>query len=815
MSHPTYINSSTSISEPIKPFDGLDHNYTPEEYLQHIEARVTFSLGLQPTSEHEYKFWHARRMAFIQCSLTGTALSWYIRLNDTYKHDWHAFVQAFKKQFSSQKNAYYAQVEALNLTKKDNETVRHFALKVQQLVEKGWCNENASTTNLKCNEIFTKGLPKNLKDFANKRQVKHTSTVLKPSITFHALVKLVDAEDIANDKIRTHDLALEINNITKQLNTQTLDHSSQEQLVYTQPKDPNNTNKPAYKKYWSYCHRTNHSISVCFKKQRDDEDKREAYARSKSPQKSFVQYFRSPSNDRTKQYDNRSRNRGTSRDNSYNKNYSQNRYRSTSRDRDRFRYDKITTPPHYSRSRYDTYKRDSRSYRSPYRSSYRSPYRQNSRPTYRSRSYSRDNKFTKYTNSYRPPSRPKDSRFSRSRSHSNSRNKINMIQQQDQTDPIKVEVHMYHPTAMANAVTPTSWFYTLYVHTPSSIVQRDNPSRLEIAFLLDSGASISVLNYPAYITLTKLLDIRSNHTSDVGPTRNSKTLTVANQTEVPILHYANIILNTTIDENSRYFSVPFAVADIKYNILGTPFFEDNIQNINIQDLPTGHIGYIEIPITNEKPKFFQVNDINTLIHYVTHTYHPDITEPLPQTNYIVQYDDPTTPPPRFSLHQIYMKNNDIPNQTSPLYNVQPFSHTSEKRIFPSLPYTSENLKFINKFNFQFSDLTDSEYITLCNMLLKYKTCYATHKNDVGKISTPFRIRLKPNAQLMTQRPSKVPIHYRDKLNVLLKELEKYNIIKQIGSSPQDQPVYGTTLFKSSYYNPQGRYNKMCIRRSTP
>ena len=142
-----------------------------------------------------------------------------------------------------------------------------------------------------------------------------------------------------------------------------------------------------------------------------------------------------------------------------------------------------------------------------------------------------------------------------------------------------------------------------------------------------------------------------------------------------------------------------------------------------------------------------------------------------------------------------MTNDDIPNQTSPLYNVQPTSHTSEKRIFPSLPYTSENLKFINKFKFQFSNLTDTEYITLCNMLLKYKTCYATHKNDVGKISTPFRIRLKPNAQLMTQRPSKVPIHYRDKLNVLLKEVEKYNIIKQIGSSPQDHLNH---LFKPSY-----------------
>ena len=472
MSHPTYINSSTSISEPIKPFDGLDHNYTPEEYLQHIEARVTFSLGLQPTSEHEYNFWHALGMVFKQCSLTGTALSWYIRLNDTYKHDWHAFVQAFKKQFSSQKNAYYAQVEALNLTKKDIETVRHFALKVQQLVEKGWCNENASTINLKCKEIFTKGLPKNLEDFANKRQVKHTSTVLEPLLPFHTLVKLVDAGDIANDKIRTHDLALEIKNLTKQLNTQTLDPSSQEQLMFTQPKDPKNKNKPAYKKCCSYCQRTNHSISACFKKQRDDEDKRDAYARSKSPQKSFLQYFRSPSNGRTKHYDNRYRSRSTSRDNSYNKNYSQNRYRSTSRDK--FSYDKSTTPPQYSRSRYDTYKRDSRSYRSPYRCSYRSPYRHNSRPRYRSRSYSRDNKFTKHTNSYRPPSRPRDSRFSRSRSHSNPRNKINMIQQ-DQSDPIKIEVHKYHPTAMANAVTPTSWFNTLYVHTPSSIIQKRQP----------------------------------------------------------------------------------------------------------------------------------------------------------------------------------------------------------------------------------------------------------------------------------------------------------------------------------------------------
>ena len=89
--------------------------------------------------------------------------------------------------------------------KKDNETVRHFALRVQQLVKKGWCNENAATMNLKNNGIFTKGLPKKLNDFAHKRQVKHVSTLLEPSIPFLTLVRHVDSEDIANEKIRTND----------------------------------------------------------------------------------------------------------------------------------------------------------------------------------------------------------------------------------------------------------------------------------------------------------------------------------------------------------------------------------------------------------------------------------------------------------------------------------------------------------------------------------------------------------------------------------------------------------------------------------
>ena len=50
-------------------------------------------------------------MAFIQSCLTGTSA--YMTLTNR-----SVFVQAFRKQFSPQMNAYNAQVEALTLAKK-------------------------------------------------------------------------------------------------------------------------------------------------------------------------------------------------------------------------------------------------------------------------------------------------------------------------------------------------------------------------------------------------------------------------------------------------------------------------------------------------------------------------------------------------------------------------------------------------------------------------------------------------------------------------------------------------------------------------
>ena len=51
----------------------------------------------------------------------------------------------------------------------------------------------------------------------SQRQVKHISTVLESSKPSFTLVKLVDAENIANDELRTPDLTLEVKSITNQL----------------------------------------------------------------------------------------------------------------------------------------------------------------------------------------------------------------------------------------------------------------------------------------------------------------------------------------------------------------------------------------------------------------------------------------------------------------------------------------------------------------------------------------------------------------------------------------------------------------------
>ena len=227
---------------------------------------------------------------------------------------------------------------------------------------------------------------------------------------------------------------------------------------------------------------------------------------------------------------------------------------------------------------------------------------------------------------------------------------------------------MYHPTKMANALTPTSWLHSLYTHKSANQNHRDYPSRLEISFLLDSGASTSVLNHPTYITIAKLPNITQN-----PPHNSSKTLTVANQTEVPILHYITITLNTTIEGDSRQFTIPFAVADIKNNILGTPFFEEKIQNINIQDFTLQFKHHSRV-----YPNYAKFTS--------------SLSKDYPYFSYIFRINFKT---------QIRLKPNSSKIAHFPFnnyYNLH-FSTTPQKQFFPTIPHTYFFSNFRTTFNF--------------------------------------------------------------------------------------------------------------------
>ena len=102
---------------------------------------------------------------------------------------------------------------------------------------------------------------------------------------------------------------------------------------------------------------------------------------------------------------------------------------------------------------------------------------------------------------------------------------------------------------------------------------------MEILFLLDTGASISVSNLPTFHVIAKQLNL--NVPKNIKNKR-AKTLTVANQTEVPIIHYISMTCFTEVNHQNRPFNIEFAVANNKYNILGAPFFRKNIQNIDFQ-----------------------------------------------------------------------------------------------------------------------------------------------------------------------------------------------------------------------------------------
>ena len=66
------------------------------------------------------------------------------------------------------------------------------------------------------------------------------------------------------------------------------------------------------------------------------------------------------------------------------------------------------------------------------------------------------------------------------------------------------------------------------------------------------------------------------------------------------------------------------------------------------------------------------------------------------------------------------------------------------------------------------------------MSVDARDVYSQHKVDVGRSRQKIHVTLKPNVELKRQRPSKVPLHLKEKLEKLLTQLKDANIFHEMG-----------------------------------
>ena len=97
-------------------------------------------------------------------------------------------------------------------------------------------------------------------------------------------------------------------------------------------------------------------------------------------------------------------------------------------------------------------------------------------------------------------------------------------------------------------------------------------------------------------------------------------------------------------------------------------------------------------------------------------------------------------------------------------------------------------------------------ILLIDMLVDARDVYSQHKFDVGKTRQNLYVTLKPNVELKRQRPSKVPLHLKEKLEKLLTQLKDADIIPEMG----DDDEMGSLFVNPIILMPKNDYMKLVI-----
>ena len=94
---------------------------------------------------------------------------------------------------------------------------------------------------------------------------------------------------------------------------------------------------------------------------------------------------------------------------------------------------------------------------------------------------------------------------------------------------------------------------------------------------------------------------------------------------------------------------------------------------------------------------------------------------------------------------------------------RPLEKIYSNHLFEQYLYyqAKERVQYKKEFDFQFSHFTHKEITLLNDMLIDSRHVYSQHKLDLRKTRQNIHVTLKPNVELKSQKPSKIPLHLEE------------------------------------------------------
>ena len=209
-------------------------------------------------------------------------------------------------------------------------------------------------------------------------------------------------------------------------------------------------------------------------------------------------------------------------------------------------------------------------------------------------------------------------------------------------------------------------------------------------------------------------------------------------------------------------------------------------------LAKGYIGHTILDIDYEQFSVFDNTafidlilkngaDINHLFHVTDCVLPSVINEPVKKE---VDKINPASGKRIKQKQQNFSENYELPTDFSDeLKNLKPKAEGTfitigdeklDKKLLSKFPKSDR--EFLQKFDFSQSDIDEKQLAELLEIIVLTKDVYSLHKYDVGVIKQKFHVKLLSYALFRKQRPSRVPLHYEEKLKSLPEQVIQSGII---------------------------------------